>query len=68
MSVLNLFYTISGILGYNVDFINIDEFPVIYEDYWKIKGSTYEIVDNEYENIDLFFVSYDSGKTWSLDE
>lgn len=52
----------------NVDFINIDEFPVIYEDYWKIKCSTYEIVDNEYENIDLFFVSYDSGKTWSLDE
>lgn len=45
-----------------------NEFLVIYDDYWKIKCSTYESVDNEYENIDLFFVSYERVKIWLLDE
>lgn len=34
----------------------------------EIDDNLYVVVLNIDENIDLFFVNYDSGKTWSLDE
>jgi len=52
----------------NVDFISIEEFPVINNDYWRIHCSVYEIEDEEYINVDLYFKSYDFGRTWDLEK
>ncbi len=53
----------------NIDLITIEDLPYFDKDKLILKCSIYQVKTDHsgYENIDLYFISVDSGLTWSLE-
>ncbi len=51
----------------DIETISIEDLPYLEDNILKLKCLIYQLKDNNYEDIELIFISNDSGLTWNLE-